>query len=147
ASVRSCSLVVKKTGETPRVPGANAGAGTSLRTLRARTPPPRKTVARPLQRPPARATLAAGPCGRSARAVQLPGGYVMAVRHIVLAALALPAAAAGLAPAGGVSKGWFVLFNGKDTDGWKLRAEKVTVTRFLDADGKPIPEARKGKVE
>jgi hypothetical protein len=43
--------------------------------------------------------------------------------------------------------GWVVLFNGKDTAGWKLRQEKINVTKFLDADGKVIPGARKAKVE
>lgn len=41
---------------------------------------------------------------------------------------------------------WLILFNGKDTTGWKLRAEKVQVTRFVDAEGKVISGARKGKV-
>ncbi len=43
--------------------------------------------------------------------------------------------------------GWVALFNGKDTTGWKLRAEKITVTKFFDADGKEIPGAKKVKVD
>jgi hypothetical protein len=39
--------------------------------------------------------------------------------------------------------GWIVLFNGKDTSGWKLRQEKTTLTKFVDADGKLIPGAKK----
>jgi hypothetical protein len=41
---------------------------------------------------------------------------------------------------------WIVLFNGKDTTGWKLRGEKITVTRFVDADGKQIAGAKVAKV-
>jgi hypothetical protein len=44
-------------------------------------------------------------------------------------------------------EGWIVLFNGKDTSGWKLRADKVTVTKFLDSDGKEIAGAKRGKVD
>jgi hypothetical protein len=56
-------------------------------------------------------------------------------------------AAAGLA-AGDVQekKGWIVLFNGKDTTGWKLREEKIKVTKFVDADGNAITGAKKGKI-
>jgi hypothetical protein len=42
---------------------------------------------------------------------------------------------------------WEVLFNGKDTTGWKLRAEKIKVTKFLDSEGKFIPSAKFGKVD
>ena len=38
------------------------------------------------------------------------------------------------------------LFNGKDTSGWKLRQEKITITKFFDAEGKEIPGAKNGKV-
>jgi hypothetical protein len=41
---------------------------------------------------------------------------------------------------------WIVLFNGKDTSGWKLRGEKITVTKFLDAEGNPIAGAKVAKV-
>lgn len=44
-------------------------------------------------------------------------------------------------------EGWIELFNGKDTTGWKLRAEKIQVTRFFDSDGKPIPGAKKAKLD
>jgi hypothetical protein len=44
-------------------------------------------------------------------------------------------------------KDWKVLFNGKDTTGWKLRADKINVTKFVDEDGKAVEGARKGKVE
>lgn len=43
--------------------------------------------------------------------------------------------------------GWKVLFNGKNTTGWKLRDETITVSKIVDAEGKVIPDARKGKVE
>ena len=42
---------------------------------------------------------------------------------------------------------WIVLFNGKDTAGWKLRSEKITVTRYLDGAGNVIPDAKKVKVD
>jgi hypothetical protein len=43
--------------------------------------------------------------------------------------------------------GWIVLFNGKDTAGWKLRQEKFTTTKIVDAEGKIIPGAKqKGKL-
>jgi hypothetical protein len=42
---------------------------------------------------------------------------------------------------------WVPLFNGTDTTGWKLRAATVTETKYFDADGKPIPGARKAKVD
>jgi hypothetical protein len=43
----------------------------------------------------------------------------------------------------GTKAGWITLFNGKDTSGWKLRQEKITITKFLDASGKEIPGAKK----
>jgi hypothetical protein len=49
--------------------------------------------------------------------------------------------------AAGAEKGWIPLFNDKDTTGWKLRAEKITVTRFFDAEGKLIPGAHKAKLD
>jgi hypothetical protein len=42
---------------------------------------------------------------------------------------------------------WEVLFNGKDTTGWKLRADKITVTKFMDAEGKVIAGAKKAKLD
>jgi hypothetical protein len=44
-------------------------------------------------------------------------------------------------------EGWISLFNGKDTAGWKLRNEKVTITKFVDADGKTIVGARKARLD
>ncbi len=43
--------------------------------------------------------------------------------------------------------GWIVLFNGKDTSGWKLRRDTYTVTKFFNADGKEVPGAKKAKVD
>jgi hypothetical protein len=43
--------------------------------------------------------------------------------------------------------GWTSLFNGKDTTGWKLRQDKTTVTRYLDAGGKVIEGATKVKLD
>jgi hypothetical protein len=43
--------------------------------------------------------------------------------------------------------GWIQLFNGKDTAGWKLRADKISVTKFLDADGNELKGAKKGKLD
>lgn len=65
---------------------------------------------------------------------------------IVLPALALLALAA---PATSADKddGWIVLFNGKDLTGWKVRNDKYSVTKFLDADGKEVKNAKKGKVD
>src|SRR6267154_204082 len=52
---------------------------------------------------------------------------------------------AGLAQDG--KEEWIVLFNGKDTPGWKLRGEKITVTKLFDADGNAIPDAKKAKFD
>jgi hypothetical protein len=70
----------------------------------------------------------------------------MRTRVAALAAVLL-ALAAGLHAEDKKDEGWIELFNGKDTSGWKLRAEKVNVTKFFDADGKEIKGARKGKVD
>jgi hypothetical protein len=43
--------------------------------------------------------------------------------------------------------GWLVLFNGKDLTGWKLKSDKYTVTKLVDADGKEIKGAKKGKLD
>lgn len=65
-----------------------------------------------------------------------------------LLALALGAAALGPHVAHAQdATGWIPLTNGKDTTGWKLRADKITVTKFLDADGKEIVGAKKGKLD
>jgi hypothetical protein len=52
----------------------------------------------------------------------------------------------GGAFAGDGKDDWIVLFNGKDTAGWKLRGEKITVAKFVDADGKQIAGAKVAKV-
>jgi hypothetical protein len=66
-------------------------------------------------------------------------------RTVALAILILTAA--GLAGAGDDAKEWIKLFNDKDTTGWKLRSEKITVTKFVDADGQVIPGARKATLD
>jgi hypothetical protein len=67
-------------------------------------------------------------------------------RRIVWTSTVLFALPAGLAAGDAAEgRGWVVLFNGKDTTGWRLRAEKVTVAKFVDADGQVIPGAHKGK--
>ncbi len=45
------------------------------------------------------------------------------------------------------ASGWIPLFNGKDTSGWHLRDPKLHVTKFVDADGKAIPGARRAKLD
>jgi len=53
----------------------------------------------------------------------------------------------GTTVSGEDAKDWKVLFNSKDTTGWKLRAAKVSVTKFVDGEGKPLLDAKKGKVD
>jgi hypothetical protein len=62
-------------------------------------------------------------------------------------AVVLVATAVGVSADEKKDADWEVLFNAKDTTGWKLRAAKVTRTTFIDADGKPIAGARRGKVD
>lgn len=69
----------------------------------------------------------------------------MTWRRGLLAVVLLAGAAAGLRSADTDGAGWEKLFNGTDTTGWRLRAEKVTHTKFVDADGKTIAGARKVK--
>jgi hypothetical protein len=45
------------------------------------------------------------------------------------------------------TEGWIALFNGENLNGWKLRHDKYTATRFVDAEGKELKGARKGKVD
>lgn len=65
---------------------------------------------------------------------------------IVLPALALLVLAAPVSSAD-KDDGWIVLFNGKDLSGWKLRSDKYSVTKLVDAEGKVIPGAKKGKLD
>jgi hypothetical protein len=64
---------------------------------------------------------------------------------LTLAVVLLVAAAIGLYADETKDEGWVKLFNGKDTTGWKLRAAKTTLTKFLDADGKAIPGGKRVK--
>src|SRR5207245_2783609 len=57
---------------------------------------------------------------------------------ILLGVLAVSA----VAPIRAGDDGWLMLFNGKDTAGWKLRADKLTITKFLDADSNEVPGAK-----
>ncbi len=61
----------------------------------------------------------------------------------VLLVLAL----AGAVPAQDSKDGWTPLFNGKDLTGWKLRSDKLTVTKFVDLDGNVIEGAKKAKLD
>jgi hypothetical protein len=71
----------------------------------------------------------------------------MRKRWLSLPVVLLVATAVGLHARDSKAEGWVVLFNGKDTTGWKLRAPKVTVLKFVDADGKPIKGAKKARVD
>ena len=53
----------------------------------------------------------------------------------------------GLSAGDSKGDGWVVLFNGKDTTGWKLRAAKINRVTFVDADGKPISGGKRARVE
>lgn len=66
---------------------------------------------------------------------------------LVLAVLFLGAGIGSLRSADKEADGWIVLFNGKDLDGWKLRADKYTVTKFVDGQGQVIPGAKEGKLD
>ena len=71
----------------------------------------------------------------------------MRLRHIALPFVAVLAIAGSLPSAEKADDGWIALFNGKDLTGWKVRHEKYTVTKFVDAEGKVIKGGRKGKVD
>jgi hypothetical protein len=72
----------------------------------------------------------------------------MRTRIAAVAAALLAAAVLGVQAEDKKDKdGWIDLFNGKDTTGWKLRADKVSVTKFLDENGKEIKGAKKAKIE
>src|SRR5262245_39224891 len=98
-------------------------------------------------------TNGSGPAWKSIRAARAAlhshvGGTLM--RHRMFCTLLLIAAAAVALPAsagGGKKDDWINLFNGKDTAGWKLRSDKITGTKFLDAAGKEIAGAKAGKVD
>jgi hypothetical protein len=66
-------------------------------------------------------------------------------RGLLAFVLLLPWAAA--ATSGDDKSDWIVLFNGKDTTGWKLRAEKIGVTKYYDSDGQLIADAKKVKLD
>ncbi|MBY0524598.1 MAG: DUF1080 domain-containing protein [Gemmataceae bacterium] len=70
----------------------------------------------------------------------------MIPRKLVLPVAALLLFVGGLQSAD-KDDGWIVLFNGKDTTGWKLKSDKYTVTRFVDAEGKEIKGAKRGKLD
>lgn len=67
----------------------------------------------------------------------------MSFRFSLLSVLVLSLASLSMAQESQNDKDWIVLFNGKDLSGWKLRQEKVTLTRFVDSDGKEIVGAKK----
>src|SRR4051812_43236305 len=71
----------------------------------------------------------------------------MRTRVAVLGAVLLALAAGLYAEDDKKDEGWIELFNGKDTKGWKLRAEKISVTKFVDSEGKEIKDAKAGKVD
>jgi len=65
----------------------------------------------------------------------------MRTGRILLGLLALQVIAGGL-QANDKQEGWIVLFNGKDTTGWKLRHETVTLKQIVDPSGKVIAGAK-----
>ena len=69
------------------------------------------------------------------------------VRLLPAVAVVLLAGTHVLSEEGKDDKGWITLFNGKDTTGWKLREDKITITKFVDANGKEVADAKKGKVD
>jgi hypothetical protein len=69
------------------------------------------------------------------------------LRHrTVLGLLALFAIAGGL-PSADKADEWIMLFNGKDLSGWKLRQEKTSLKKIVDADGKVIAGAKQTKLD
>src|SRR5690242_4313295 len=72
----------------------------------------------------------------------------MRTRIAAVAAALLAAAALGVQAEDKKDKdGWIELFNGKDTSGWKLRSDKVTVNKFVDENGKEIKGAKMAKID
>lgn len=59
-----------------------------------------------------------------------------------LAAIILFAAALGSRSEGQKEAEWVVLFNNRDTTGWKLRQDKINVTKFVDEKEQVIPGAK-----
>src|SRR5262249_6695446 len=99
--------------------------------------------------PPAR-SLPSVPAVRAVPRAATRSRGVLTMRTCIaaVAAALLAVAALGVQAEDKKDKdGWIDLFNGKDTSGWKLRAEKVTVTKFLDEDGKEIKGAKKAKID
>ena len=68
-------------------------------------------------------------------------------RHRSLTILLGVLAATAVAPIHAGDDGWLTLFNGKDTAGWKLRADKITIMKFLDADNNEVPGAKVSMVD
>src|SRR5437773_10540664 len=68
-------------------------------------------------------------------------------RHRSLTILLGVLAATAVAPIHAGDDGWLTLFNGKDTAGWKLRADKITIMKFLDADNNEVPGAKVAMVD
>jgi len=71
----------------------------------------------------------------------------MILRKLGLPFVALVVAAGALRSADIKDGEGIVLFNGKDTTGWKLRNDSYSITRFLDPAGKEIKGARKAKLD
>jgi hypothetical protein len=71
----------------------------------------------------------------------------MLLRRLLLPAVVLFLVGAGLRSEDAKDEGWITLFNGKDTTGWKLRNDKYTVTKFVDASGQEVPGAKKAKLD
>src|SRR5947209_9306236 len=68
-------------------------------------------------------------------------------RHRSLTILLGVLAATAVAPIHAGDDGWLTLFNGKDTAGWKLRADKITIMKFLDADNNEVAGAKVAMVD
>ena len=74
----------------------------------------------------------------------------MRVATTCIAMACLLAMGVSLRPASAQDKsadGWISLFNGKDMTGWKLKSDKYTVTKFVDATGAILKGAKETKVD
>jgi len=69
------------------------------------------------------------------------------VLHRILIATALVLLCSQASPTQEKNGAFVELFNGKDTTGWKIRTEKLTVTKFVDASGVVVPGAKQTKVD